>query len=210
MKNKILENMSFAVLAITLVVIAIFNKNANVMLYVASIGMIIYGLLASILKNRYGAMILGGGISLILAVTMYNNKILDKVDSLTFFVALTMCFICIISYVFMIINEKTLKSKYNMEVEAEVIDLEKNPNTKKEYYRPIYAYYLDNGEYKVALPYYLNKNFPKIGDKIKLKLDSNDHADVYFEKTLLNKLYYWSVGIVMIIASIGIIISLFV
>lgn len=210
MKNKLLENISFVIIAVTLVLIAIFNKNSIMMLYIAGVGCLLYGLLASLLKNRYGAMIMGGGISLLITMFIYTNKILDKVDSLTFFVSLTLTLISIISYVFMIMNEKIIKNKYNMEVEAKVIDLEKNPNTKKEYYRPIYAYNLDNGEYKVALPYYLNKNFPKVGDVIKLKIDSKDHADVYFEKTLLNKIYYWSTGAILIIASVGIIISLFV
>jgi hypothetical protein len=97
-----------------------------------------------------------------------------------------------------------------MDVLGKVIDLERNPNTKKEYYRPIYAYYLDNGEYKVGLPYYLNKKIPKIGDEISLKVSSRDHADVYFEKNLLQKIRYWGTGFGLIIICLGILISLFV
>lgn len=210
MKNKILDNISFGVIALTFILIAVFKENGKLMIYIAGGGLIIYGFLSCLLKNRYGAMMLGGGASIITTMIIYNNEILDKVDSITFFISLTLILISIISYIFMIINEKVIKEKYNMEVEAEVIDLEKNSNTKKEYYRPIYVYHLDNGEYKVALPYYLDKNFPKIGDKVKIKVDPNDHADAYFEKTLLNKIYYWSTGAVLIIFSVGIIISLFI
>lgn len=210
MKNKLLENISFIIIAVTLVLISVFNENGKAMIYIASAGLISYGTISCILKNRYGAMILGGGISLLVTMTLFNSKILDKIDSLTFFICLSLTIISFISYVFMVLNEKNIKSKYNMEVDAEVIDLEKSPNTKKDYYRPIYAYYMDKGEYKVALPYYLSKKFPKIGDKIKLKVDSNDHADVFFEKTLFNKIYYWSTGAILIIVCVGIIISLFI
>ena len=209
MKNKVLENISFVIVAITLILIAVFSENGKMMLYIASGGLIISGILSCIMKNRHGAMILGGGLSLLTTMFIYTNEILDKVDSTTFFVCLTLILISVISYVFMVINEKDINKKYNMEVEAEIIDLEKNPNTKKEYYRPVYKYYLDNGEYKVALPYFLDKNFPKVGDKVKIKVDSNDHADVYFERKLLDKIYYWGTGAVLIIAAVGILISLF-
>ena len=123
MKNKLLENISFVIIAVTLVLVAIFNKSSIMMLYIAGVGCLLYGLLASLLKNRYGAMIMGGGISLLITMFIYTNKILDKVDSLTFFVSLTLTLISIISYVFMIMNEKIIKNKYNMEVEAKVVDL---------------------------------------------------------------------------------------
>lgn len=110
----------------------------------------------------------------------------------------------------MFMNEKEINTKYDMDIEAKVIDLERSPNTKKEYYRPIYAYYLDNGEYKVGLPYYLNKNFPKVGDKITLKISSKDHADVFFEKSLLQKIKYWGTGLGLIVICVGILISLFI
>ena len=110
MKNKLLENISFVIIAVTLVLVAIFNKSSIMMLYIAGVGCLLYGLLASLLKNRYGAMIMGGGISLLITMFIYTNKILDKVDSLTFFVSLTLTLISIISYVFMIMNEKIIKN----------------------------------------------------------------------------------------------------
>ena len=157
MRKKILENLSFVVITLVLILIAVFSKNGTATIYIAGGGMMVYGILALLLKNRYSSLILGGGISLLSTMFFYSNEILDKIDSLTFFIAFSMILICIISYAFMFITEKEINSKYDMDVEAEVIDLEKNPNTKKEYYRPIYAYYLDNGEYKVGLPYFLNK-----------------------------------------------------
>jgi hypothetical protein len=172
--------------------------------------MLIYGVLSFFLRNRYSALVLGGGVSLLSTMFIYKNEILSRFDSVTFFICFTMILVCIISYVFMFVTEKEINSKYDMDVLGKVIDLERNPNTKKEYYRPIYAYYLDNGEYKVGLPYYLNKKIPKIGDEISLKVSSRDHADVYFEKNLLQKIRYWGTGFGLIIICLGILISLFV
>ena len=89
---------------------------------------------------------------------LYTNKILDKVDSTTFFVACSMAVVCLVTYVFMFINEKAISKKYSLEVEATVVDLDKNPNTKKDYYSPIYVYTVDGRECRVGLPYFINKN----------------------------------------------------
>lgn len=210
MKNKIVENLSFVVIAATLILIAVFNKNGQAMLYIGAVGASIYGVLAGINRERYGAVSLGAGLSLLVTMLLYTNKILDKVDSTTFFVACSMAVVCLVTYVFMFINEKAISKKYSLEVEATVVDLEKNPNTKKDYYSPIYVYTVDGRECRVGLPYFINKNIPNIGDKTKIYVDPNDMLDVYFKRDLLNKIRYWGTGLVLIIVCIFIIISLFV
>lgn len=209
MKNKILNNLSFIVIVITLVVICIFKDSGRIMLYTAGVGITVYGLLISLLRNRYGSVSLGVGFSLLISMLIYDNKILDKVDSITFFICLTLSIVIVIAYIFMFFEEKNIKKKYDLEIEAEVVDLEKNLNTKKEYYRPVYMYCIDEVEYRVMLPYYLDKKFPKIGDKIKLHIDSKDYADVYFKRNLINEIRYWGSGLILLLISIVIIISLF-
>ena len=59
------------------------------------------------------------------------------------------------------------------------------------------------------IPYFLNKNFPKIGDKVSLKISSKDHADVFFEKSLFQKIRYWGTVIGMIIICMGILLFIF-
>lgn len=209
MKKKILDNLSFGVVVISLLLIVVFKDKVQTMLFIASGGFILYGILAFLDGNRYGVVSLGCGISLFGTMLLYINEVLDKVDSITFIVCMSMSMIIVISYVFMFINEKAIFKKYSLIVEAEVVDLEKNPNTKKEYYSPVYAYSLKNKDYLVNLPYYINRNIPKIGDKIKLYVDPDDNLDVYFDKNLFNKIRYWGSGIVLIVVCIGIIVSLF-
>lgn len=210
MKNKILENVSFVVIAVTLILIAIFNKEGKIMLFIGAIGASLYGVIASINRERYGVVSLGAGISLLVTMLLYTNKILDKVDSTTFFVCCSMAVVCLVTYVFMFINEKAILKKYSLVVEGTVVDLEKNPNTKKDYYSPIYVYTVNDREYRVGLPYYINRNIPNIGDKTKIFVDPNDNLDVYFDRNLINKICYWGTGLVLIIVCILIIVSLFV
>lgn len=210
MKNKILDNLSFVIIAVTLVLIAIFSKNGKVMLFIGAIGSSLYGVIACIKRERYGTVCLGAGLSLLVTILLYTNKILDKVDSTTFFVCSSMTVVCFITYIFMFINEKEIFKKYSLIVEGTVVDLEKNPNTKKDYFSPVYVYSVNDKEYRVGLPYYINRNIPNIGDKTKIYVDPDDNLDVYFDRNLLNKIRYWGTGLALIIVCVIIIFSLFV
>ena len=48
MKNKLLENISFIIIAVTLVLISVFNENGKAMIYIASEGLISYGTISCI------------------------------------------------------------------------------------------------------------------------------------------------------------------
>ena len=89
MKNKILNNLSFIVIVLTLVVICIFKDSGKIMLYTAGVGITVYGVLISLLRNRYGSVSLGGGFSLLISMLIYDNKILDKVDYLLLLLSVT-------------------------------------------------------------------------------------------------------------------------
>lgn len=210
MKNKILENISFVIIVITLLLIVVFQNNGTAMLFIGAGGLLLYGVVACLQLNKYGTISLGCGGSLLITMILYTMEVLDKADSITFMVTSSMMLISLISLIFMVINDKKVFKRYTLIVEGEVIDLERNPNTKKDYYKPVYSYNVDNVEYEVALPYYLNKNIPDIGDTIKLYVDPKEHSEVYFDKSLINKIKLWGSGIVLFIISLIIIITLFI
>ena len=210
MKNKILDNISFGIIVITLLLIVFYQNNGVAMLYIGAIGLVLYGVVASIQLNKYGTISLGCGTSLLVTMILYTMKVLDKVDSITFMVVTSMMVISLLSLIFMVLNDKKAFKRYSLIVEGEVVDLERNPNTKKDYYRPIYAYVVDDYEYEVAFPNYLTKRIPNVGDKTKIYVDPQDHGEVYFEKTLSDKIKLWGTGIGLFVISLIILITLFI
>ena len=80
MKNKIVENLSFIVIAATLILIAVFNKNGQAMLYIGAVGASIYGVLAGINRERYGAVSLGAGLSLLVTIIFIAIFIISNLD----------------------------------------------------------------------------------------------------------------------------------
>lgn len=97
-----------------------------------------------------------------------------------------------------------------MAVLAFVVDLVKNPNTKKEYYQPIYQFEINGEVYTVEGLTFIDKFIPKIGESIKLYVDSKNYTDVYFDKSKREKIYSMGVGLFLMIASLVILISLFI
>lgn len=203
MKNKLIDNVSFAVLIITLLLIAVFRENGKVILFIASGGLVLYGTCACLQKQRYGTLIIGSGLSLLVTMFLYVFEMLDKSKSITFMICLSCFVIALLSLIFMLITQKEAMKRYSLIVEGEVIDLEKNPNTKKEYYKPIYNYVIKNMVYTVEYPYFLQKGLPKIGDKSKIYVDPNEPGEVYFDRKLLGKLYYYGTcGVLMLVSAI--------
>lgn len=203
MKNKLIDNVSFAVLIITLLLIAVFRENGKVILFIASGGLVLYGTCACLQKQRYGTLIIGSGLSLLVTMFLYVFEMLDKSKSITFMICLSCFVIALLSLIFMLITQKEAMKRYSLIVEGEVIDLEKNPNTKKEYYKPIYNYVIKNMVYTVEYPYFLQKGLPKIGDKSKIYVDPNEPGEVYFDRKILGKLYYYGTcGVLMLVSAI--------
>ena len=63
---------------------------------------------------------------------------------------------------------------------------------------------------EVGSPVYYEKRIPKLGDKLIIFVNPEDPLDVYFEKSKSDKLYGIAVGMFLLIASIVIIITLFI
>lgn len=203
MKNKLIDNVSFAVLIVTLLLVAVFRENGKVILFIASAGLVLYGSCACLQKQRYGTLLVGCGVSLLITMFLYVFEILDKSNSITFMICLSCFIIAFLSLIFMLINQKEAIKRYSLVVEGKVIDLERNPNTKKEYYRPIYNYVIKNMVYTVEYPYFLQKGLPKIGDKSKIYVDPNEPGEVYFDRKILGKLYsYGTCGVLMLVSAI--------
>lgn len=210
MKNKIIENLNFIIGVITVLLVVIFSSNLKVVSFIAGGGLTLYGLISILKKENTGFVVFSAGFSLLLAVLLLTFKILSKGEAITFVICGGLSLILGLSIIIECFNKKKIKEIYNLETLASVIDLEKNPNTKKDFYRAVYKYEVNGNEYTVANPTYTNKFIPKIGDTLKIYVDSTDHLNVFFDKTLLEKIYIYGLNLFLIIASIIIIISLFI
>ncbi|MBE6146547.1 MAG: hypothetical protein E7171_08035 [Firmicutes bacterium] len=210
MKNKIIDSIRFTIGVVTLILVFIFKSNLSTVGLVAGVGVALYGVCSLLMGERLGYVFSGLGSSLFISIIIYKMKILPQFESITFFMCLSLSLIVIISIIFDEITDKEMKKKHSLEVESTVIDLVKNPNTNKEFYQPIYEYVIDDVVMEVGAPGYYEKRIPKLGDKLIIYVNPEDHLDVYFEKGKRDKIYNIAVGLFLLIASIVIIISLFV
>lgn len=210
MKEKILNTLSFAIIIVTILLIVIFQNSSQNMLLIASSGMILYGMCVILQKNKYGLLVLSMGLSILMAVCFYKFNVLDKVDSITFMICFTMFLLVLISFIFRCINNKKIFNKYNIVVNAKVIDLVKSPNSKIEYYQPIYEYNIEDKFFEVGAPGYMDKFIPKIGDSREIYVSSEDYMDVYFDKSKIEKIYNLISSLLLLVASLIIIITLFI
>lgn len=210
MKNKIIDTLKFIIGVITVILVVVFKDNLSTAGLVGGIGVALYGVCSFLLGDKLGYIFTSLGVSLVSALSIYKLDILEQFESVTFFICLAMALIVIFSLIFEYITDKNFKKIHSLEVEAEVIDLFKNPNTTKEFYQPIYAYRVGKQDLEVGAPGFYDKGLPKLGDKLKIYVNPNDNLDVYFEKKMADKLHFFAVGAFFLVASIVIIITLFV
>lgn len=208
-KDKVFSNLGFCVVVVTIILIAIFHNNISIIGLIGGIGGFLYGICLIVNKNSSGYLFTSLGISLACSFLLYNYKVFDRGDAVTFMICASTFLLMVITLVFMYINNKALFKMYNMQIDAEVVDLIKNPNTTKEYYQIIYQYELDGKVYSVGTPGFVNKNIPNIGDKKKVFVDSTDYANVYFDKSMKEKIYNVGLCAFFMIAALIITITLF-
>ena len=209
-KESILDTLAFIVAVVTIIVVVCLRSNYQYLILAGSIGASIYGLLASLNKNNYGYIFLSLGISALIAILVYMGKILDRSDAITFMITCSVFMLMIITLIFNYFNRKVNFKKYNLVVEGRVIDLVRNPNTKKDYFQPIYEFEVDGEVYNVDFPGFKNRFIPNIGDTQKIYVNSKDHKDVFFDKSKGEKISDYTVSIFLIIASLIIMITLFI
>ena len=209
-KDTIIDNLSFVVGLITIILLVIFRNNLSLDILITSIGISLYGLISVFRKNRYGYFLISVGLSLLITILLYRNDILDKVDSITFMIVCSIFLLMICSFIFDYFNKKETLSIFSMTVEGELIDLKRNPNMKKDYFQPIYRYTIKKDNYVVGYPKYLNKFLPKIGSTIKIHVNPDNYEETYFDKSKLDVLYTYLISLFLLIASLIIMITLFI
>lgn len=209
-KEKIINNLSFVIGVITVVLIAVFHKNLVISGVSAGVGAVLYGICIMFNKNSSGYLFFSLGISLSASLILFNYNVLDKGDAVTFMICLSTFLLMAVTLIFMYLNKKEIEKVYNIVVKGEVVDLIRNPNTNKEYYQVIYQYELDGKVYNVGTPDYVSKFIPKIGDSINIFIDPLDHANAFFEKSKTEKVYNIGLCTFFMIASLIIVITLFI
>ncbi len=209
-REKIIDNLSFIIGVLSVIFVVLYKDNILIAGIIAGIGATLYGFLKALQEKNFGYILISVGISLITSLLVYKYKILDRADSLTLMICLSTFILMIITSIFAYFNRKKTFKKYDLNIEAEAIDLIKNPNTNKDYYQVVYSYEINNKYYSVKTPGFINSFIPKIGDKITIYVESSDHANVYFDKTKREKIYEIGLSLFLIIASFIIIIFLFI
>lgn len=210
MKNKTVDTIRFIVGVVTVILVFIFKSSLSTAGLIGGVGLLLYGICSLLLGERLGYVFSGLGVSLFTSVLIYKFGLLPQFESITFFMCLSLSLIIVISLIFDEVTEREFKKKYSLETEATVIDLVKNPNTNKEFYQPVYEYVVNDVVMEVGSPVYYEKRIPKLGDKLIIFVNPEDPLDVYFEKSKSDKLYGIAVGMFLLIASIVIIITLFI
>ena len=110
---------------------------------------------------------------------------------------------------FSVYKKKVINEEFSLSIEGEVVELISNPNTDANYFQPIYKYTIEGHDYTVPFPAFLSKNIPKIGDIRIIRVDKNDHQNVYFDKKPMEKIADYFLLICFLILSFIIMIGQF-
>lgn len=210
MKDKLVDTISFIVVVLTLVLAVVFKSSMNIVAIIVGAGSFLYGIMAVIKKENYGFLLTALGLSLVISALVYRFNLLDLAYSIMFMFALCFGLFMIIILFYDIFSKKFILKKYDVKIEAEVSDLIRNPNFKKEYYTVVYSYTYNNNVYTVNHPALVSKNIPSLKDKMNLLISSSDPLDVYFEKPKNRVIKDTIIELFFIIACTAIIISLFI
>ena len=208
-KEKILDGITLVLGLALVILLVVFRKDYDALLYSASILGILLGICFVFKKYNYGYLIVSMAGSLLLSTIFYYQKILIFNECVTFMICSSVALLMFFTTIFDGLIKKGIKAKYSLEVMAKVIDLEQNKNVKKECYAPVYEYEVDGTIYEIVAPYYLDKNIPAIGDELMVRVDPTNAEQVYFDKSISEELKEKFVAIVLMIVCIMIIVGLF-
>ena len=203
-KENIISSIGYGLIVIDLIVIFICQKNTKVVLFAVAAGLLIYGIISMFKRNAFGYLSTCLSITLAISGGLYFGKVFDLTKAFTFMISSSVALIMILTGAFYIYKKKVIDKEYKLSVEAEVVELLSNPNTDAKYYQPLYRYVVNDREYTVPFPAFLNKNIPKIGDKQIIRVDEEDNQNVYFDKTPIQKL--WDILLMVCLLVIAIVI----
>jgi hypothetical protein len=209
MKDKILNTILTILSLIAVILLFVFKDNILHVLYVICTLLFIFGLIFAIKKNKYGLVAIAIGITLSVSLFLYQSNYLDKTHSITFFTALLIGTITLVSDIFLIVEDMQVAKKYKVLVEATCIDLEKDPNSKSDVYLPIYGYEYKKKVYEVEFVGYLEKDFPEIGSTRNIRINPEKPTEAYFMPHMQTVLKNIFLSIFLVVVSILVIISAF-
>ena len=204
------SNILFIFMAIIAILIVVFKDNMNAVVIILAIGLFGGGIGSLIEKKPAGYLMLGISVSLGIGIALYRTEVLNIYDTFTFVFAATIASTMILALIIETFRKKQILNTHTLVVEAELVDLVRNVNVKKELYLPIYSYKVDNEIYEVNYIKHLSKHLPSIGSTKPLRVNPKNHVDVYFEPETKDKVKYISCAVFLSVVSIAIIVSLFI
>ena len=208
-KNELFENIKYLLIICFLILVIIFRENVKVLVCIGGITLILVGIIFLIQKKTNGLLVLSLGISIISSFLLYIFNILVLADTIIYLLTSTviLTFICYLIVEF--VTRKIIYKTYTIKSEAIVVDLIKNNNTKKEFYKPLFQYEVNGNVYDVMYPYFIKSFIPKIGDSKKILIHPDDNTEVYFIKEKYEDIKNVVMSIFFIIAAFIILIGLF-
>ena len=204
------SNILFIFMAIMAVLIVVFKDNMNAVVIILAVGLFGGGIGSLIEKKPTGYLMLGISVSLGIGIALYRTEVLNIYDTFTFVFAATIASTMILALIIETLRKKQILNTHTLIVEAELVDLVRNANVKKEIYLPVYSYKVDDEIYEVNYTKYLSKHLPSIGSTKPLKVNPKNHVDVYFEPETKDKAKYIACAVFLSIVSIAVIVSLFI
>lgn len=210
MKEKVINCLTYILTIILVIGILLFQNDIKKVFIFGSVMAFFLGILMVLRENKIGFLVTALGFSGVVTFFIYEREILDFNDSVTFMVCLSVALMVVLTDIFMVRMRKMILKKFNIILLGEVIDLEKNKNTRKEFYKIIYRYDIGGMEYIVEDPRYKKSNLPAIGDKREILVDPENLESTYFLPSKQEDLMVIVASLVFVIGAIGIIISILI
>jgi hypothetical protein len=203
-----LNNVVYAVGVLLAIALLIFKNNMTIVVVILAIGLLAGGIIYLIMRKPVGYLMIGFGISVAIGLTLNKTGVLKINDAVSFVFALAIALSMILALVIEILRRKSIMTTHTLIVEAELIDLVRDTNVKKEMYMPVYSYKVDDEIYEVNYTRFLHKHLPTIGSTKPLRVNPKDHGDVYFDTELKDKVLFISCAVVFTIASIIVLLNI--
>ncbi len=146
---------------------------------------------------------------LTLTTVLYHYHWIKSDNAITF--AIVGSFVCLmlVSLLLSIVRRAKAMRIHSVKVFGSVIDLKKNPNTRKEIYNAIYGYEVDGKSYNVMCPFVFEKNIPSIGDSLNFYVSPDDPMDVWFDQNKIILIKDYILHVVFAIVGIVILVIMF-
>ena len=208
MKDKV-NNILYAVILVLAILLLIFKNNMTVVVVLLAAALLFGGIAYLFMKKPVGYLMMGFGISVGCGLVLNKTGVIKLSDAFAFVFAFAVALSMILAIVIEAVKRKRILATHTLIVEAELIDLVRDTNVKKEIYLPLYSYKVDDEIYEVSYTKYLRKHLPTIGSTKPLHVNPKDHGDVYFETEFKDKALFLACAVIFIIASVIVLLNIF-